>query len=90
MRQERFNGVASVVGFDKFGAIAVVNAAFVAKVSSFIEDKNMRRCLRPIGASDGLRFPIVEVGIAEVLVSDADFHFVEGVADVGGVEFVDA
>ena len=35
-------------------------------------------------------FAIVEVGIAKMLVCDANFHFVERVADVGGVEFVDA
>jgi hypothetical protein len=87
--EEGGDGVAGVTGFDKLGAIAVVDAALVTKMADFIEDEDMRRGLRAVGAGGGLGFTIVKVGIAEMLVGDADFHFVEGVADVGGVEFID-
>jgi hypothetical protein len=83
------DGVAGVTVFDELGAIAVVDAALVTKTADFIEDEDMRRGLRAVGAGGRLGFTIVKVGIAEMLVGDADFHFVEGVADVGGVEFID-
>lgn len=87
--EEGVDGVADVTGFDKLGAVVVVDSALVTKMAGFVEDEGMRRGLRAIGAGGGLGFTVVNVGIAEMLVGDADFHFVEGVADVRGVEFID-
>jgi hypothetical protein len=50
--EKRLDNVAGVLGFDEFTAIAVVHAAFVAEVAGFVEDENVRRGLRPVGAGD--------------------------------------
>jgi hypothetical protein len=87
--EDGVDGVAGVTGFDELGAVVVVDSALVTKMAGFVEDEDMRRGLRAVGAADGLGFTVVNVGIAEMLVGYADFHFVEGVADVRGVEFID-
>ena len=50
--EKRLDNVAGVLGFDEFTAIAVVHAAFVAEVAGLVEDENVRRGLRPVGAGD--------------------------------------
>jgi hypothetical protein len=88
--QEGVDGVAGVLRFDLFNAVGVVEAAFVAQVPSGIEDENVRRGLRAIGTSSGLGFAVVEIRISEVLPGHPDFHILERVRGVGGIQFIDA
>ena len=88
--EESVDGVAGVCRVDLLNAVGVVEAAFVAEMAGEVEDEDMGRGLRTVSAGDGLRFAIVEIGIGEVLPGNADFHFLESIGDVGGIEFIDA
>ena len=90
IRQQRVDRIAGVLSVHHFLAIAVVHAAFVAELAVLVEDEDVRCGLRAVGAGDRLRFAVVEVGVVEMFVLKANFHFVETVADVGGVQFIDA
>ena len=88
--QQSVDGVARVLRVHHFFAIAVVHAAFVAQLAVFVEDEDVRRGLRAVGAGDRLRFTVVEVRVVEMFVFEANFHFVETVADVGGIQLIDS
>ena len=82
--------VARVLGFHQLLAIAVVDASLVAQLAVLVEDENVRRGLRPERPRYGLRLAVIKVWIAQVFVRDADLHFIETVAGVGGIQLVDA
>src|ERR1700732_4834734 len=50
----------------------------------------MRCGLRTVIPRDRLRLTVVKVWVVEMFVLNANFHFVETVADVGGVQFIDS
>src|SRR5260370_9255427 len=83
-------GVGGVLGLDLFGAVSVVDASFVTQLALLIENECMRRGLGTIGSGDGLRFAAVQIGVAQVLVGYANLHFFQSVADIGGIQLVDA
>ena len=70
-------------------AIAVVDVALVAKPAALVEDKDVRRRLGTVCRGDSLRVAGIEVRIVRCLYCSADLHLVEGVAHVGGIEFID-
>src|SRR4029077_9031102 len=88
--QQGVDGIARVLGLHLFDAVTVVDSPFVAQLALLIENEDVRRCLRTVGSSDGLRFPVVQIGVAQVLVGHTYFHFLQSIADVGGIEFIDA
>ena len=63
--------------------MAVVHPAFVAKLPVLIEDKDVRRSLRPIGARHRLRVAVIKVWEGEVTIRGTNLHVVERVADIG-------
>ena len=57
--QQGVNGVAGVLGLDQRFALAVIDAAFVAKLSLLVENEDMRRGFRAIRARNSLRIAVV-------------------------------
>jgi hypothetical protein len=89
-RQERFDGVAGILRFHHFRAIAVIHPSFVTQLALLVENEDVWRSPGAKRASHGLRVAIVQVGVVEMLVRSPHFHFFQTVADVGRIEFIDA
>jgi hypothetical protein len=49
----------------------------------------MRRCLRTESPRHRLRFPVIQIWIAQVLVFSPILHFFEGIAQIGRIELID-
>jgi hypothetical protein len=70
-------------------ALIVIDAAFVAELTLFIEEEDVRRSLGPVSLRHGLRRAVVQVGEIKVAVLRTELHFLEAVAHVRHLHLID-
>ena len=80
--QQRVDGIACVLRFHQFNAIAIIDSTLIAQFPLLIKDKNVRCRLRPVSAGHLLRVAVVKIGVGQVFVGDPNLHFIERIARI--------
>ena len=88
--EQGLNGVARIGRFHRlvFHEARIIETARVAQAALLVENEDMRRGQATIGASDILRFTIVEIGKVPAIAGGVRLHVGERVAVLSIAEFI--